>query len=266
MKASLYILVFTLYAYLATAQSSIGPADAGMGGTYTLSTGVWPALANPAGLYTVEQLSAGAQHVNLYGLAGLSGQTLVIAGSLKKNRFGLHTQHFGNSRYRYTQTGFSFSRPLYPAWHAGIRLLLYRLHVPEYGIMTLPAAEAGFRYRIRNKQHIAFQVANPNASGKETALRELMPVRISLGYGAEVSEQVDFRFQAEKANGTPFHLRSGFSYRMYRQLEIRAGMSLPDPRLSFGIGIYFRKFRIDTASTYHGLLGHHTQIALSYGL
>lgn len=266
MKASLYILVLTLCAHLAPAQSSMGPADAGMAGTHSLSTDLWAALANPAGLYTVEGFSAGIQYANLYGLPGLSSQTLVIAAPLKKNRFGLHTQHFGNSRYRYTQAGFSFSRPLYPAWHAGIRLLLYRLHVPEYGIMTLPAAEAGFRYRVRNKQHIAFQIANPNASGRETALSELMPVRVSLGYDTEVSGQVDFRLQAEKAKNIPLRFSSGFSYRMYRQLEIRAGMSLPDPRLSFGIGIYFRKFRIDTASSYHGLLGHYTQIALSYGL
>lgn len=124
------------------------------------------------------------------------------------------------------------------------------------GLQTFPFKNMRLGFSIHNVTFSCFKTETIN-------LR--LPVIFRLGIGYRIAQKVLLTAETHKALDLPFAYCIGIDYQVIKQLALRTGMFIcEDITPSLGLGLCFKKFRIDVGVQYHFGTGLNIAAGLIY--
>ncbi len=117
--------------------------------------------------------------------------------------------------------------------------------------------------RLSPEVDIGFRVFNPIRT-KLNGTNEYMASLVSLGLCYRAGRQAMLYLQSESNLLQPPGLRFGLSYQPVEILHFRIGYCTQPAQFNFGIGLALKKFKIDSGTAFHPLLGPSPHLTLAF--
>lgn len=267
-KLRFLIFLFIILPLLTKANGEnypIGGRSAGMANASVTSSDFWAISHNQAGMASTHSISAGIYYENRYGTKELGLKSGAIVLPVKSGVFGLNVTNFGYSQYNETKVGFAFAKQFSPKFSAGVQLDYLGTHIAEsYGNASAIAGEAGFIYKFNTKAAIGAHIYNPTRTKIASYNDERTPTIAKLGLSYVCSEKVMIAIETEKDIQYDPYFKAGIEYHPVKQLYFRTGISTNPVINTFGVGLMFKNFDLDFATSYHRTLGFTPQFSIVF--
>ncbi|MGB3180069.1 MAG: hypothetical protein WBB45_01680 [Cyclobacteriaceae bacterium] len=227
----------------------------------TTHTGVQSLLANPAGLYNIENTMVKFSATTRYSESAFTTMDALIAIPLTYTTLEVSASHFGDDI-------FGIDRLSVAAGHRmGIASLGLRLHSFTYrteatGSRTVVVAEAGGRAELSEKLSVGAWILNPGQARVSEA--EYFPTMMSLGLAYKTTDALLLLIEAEKDVQAPATIKAGLHYTLNEFIRAMIGIQTRGHRLSAGISFYKSRFDFQYATAWTGLPGFRHQLGLGY--
>jgi len=228
-----------------------------------VSTGIYSALQNQAGLTDVESFSFSLNAVSRFAGLGLNNVSMITVLPTKSGVFGIDIQQFGYRLYKETKIGLAYGRNLARSLSIGLQVNYLRQSIPEYGSVNGLSAEGGLLYHPSDEWLIGMHLYNISFSKKPLST-EIYPVRFSAGFRFTSSTSLDLLAGIEKELTYPVSFRTGAVYRINKEIVLRTGIISYPFEWSFGLGYVIGQWHIDASTSYHQWLGISPILSLSY--
>ncbi len=264
-KIGLFIYLACLVSFVCSAQqwTSSDAVSEASGRINAVSTGIYSALQNQAGLAGVESFSFSLNALSRFAGLGLNDVSMITALPSKSGVFGLDIQQFGYQLYRESKFGLAYGRNLAKSLSIGLQLNYLRQSIPEYGSTNGLTAEGGLLYHPSDLWLIGIHLYNISFSKKPFS-SEIYPVRFSAGFKYSSSASLDLLAGIEKELSYPLSFRTGAVYRFNKKIFLRTGLISYPFEWSFGLGYSIGQWHIDASTSYHQWLGISPMLSLSY--
>jgi hypothetical protein len=229
-------------------------------------TDIWGIFHNQAALGYIESTTAGAFYESRFLMPELAYAGFAGATPLGNGAIGVSFSNFGYSVYREGKFGLAYGMKLANRFSMGVQINYQttRITVEDYGNTGVLTAEVGFRMEVSDKVTAAAHIYNPTRTEINSFASERLPTVIRLGLGYQISEELLFAAEAEKDIDQNALFRGGIEYRPVEMLYLRVGASNEPNLFSFGLGLRFKSFQFDMATSYHSLLGYSPQVSLTF--
>jgi hypothetical protein len=257
-----------LIGVLISVHLSYGQADrysyVGLGAYSHTHTDVFSLLANPAALAQLESTAAAIYTQRMYMLNELSSYQSVAGIQTSAGNFGLAMQYYGYSQFRKTEIGIAHARKAGKNMAVGLRFNYTGIGIAGYGSASAISAEAGVVFHLTSQVHAGIHINNPVGVqfGKEH--QEKLPSVYSMGIGYEPSSRFFISATIIKEEDQPPTVNAGFQYNFISSVFIRAGISTATAAVWAGVGLLYKRIRIDVTTSYHPQLGITPGLALAF--
>jgi long-subunit fatty acid transport protein len=243
----------------------IGARAAAMANAAVTSSDLWSVSHNQAGLAHLKKNEAGFYYENRYSIQELSLKGLAIATPLKSGVLGLSVTHFGFSLFSETKAGLAYSLKMGEKVSAGVQLNYKNIFIGEgFGNRGIMTAEAGFLAELTDGLTLGAHIYNPSRARIAHYNNEREPTIMRLGLVYSLSQNTLFCIEALKDTQNKPVFKAAMEYQPVENFYLRAGVSSNPSANTFGIGFYFKKIRIDMASSFHSVLGLSPMISCTY--
>lgn len=257
-------MILLLISYESLAQTYTGPRYQAMGNTGTALQGIYSLTANPAGLIGLEHLTAGLGYQYHFWATDITTQTALLGVPTRLGVFGLSASRYGlKDAYDDVKIGFSFAKAFGPQFSIGLSGYYHQLFIPNYWNQTSLSVDVGVQYRFANAAMIGLHYANVGGANYGAEIAGILPayVRAGVSYPLDlvivVAEGV---YTFEQSLGGRF----GVEYTIGDLFSLRGGISINPMQQFGGFGVYWRRFTLDVAATFHPRLGTSPQIGICY--
>jgi long-subunit fatty acid transport protein len=259
------VLLISLTPFYLFAQTNLGPRLTAMGDNGAAIIDIWAIQANPAGIIGVIRPSISLNYIkHLFG-DDLSTQSLAAIIPLNNNFFGLSLQRYGFSEYNENKLGFAFAKKFSNHLSIGVNINYHQLKIPEYGSSTGFSAEIGALYQFEKAFTLGVFVRNPSKqSYNSSEILATVPTSLNIGLSYQASDKVLIAATCFKNLNQPTDVKLGIEYKMFDLLSLRGGLSFKPFKQYCGLGLNYKEFLMDMATTYDANLGYTPQIALGY--
>lgn len=258
----LFLITTTTFAQTGSYQGST--ASVGMGNIATLSTEVWSALTNPAGLGLLSRFSLGIQHEQRYlmpetGIDVLAASFPVFGGGL-----GFYLSNTGLGSYGENRAGIAMGRKLGKALSIGGSIDFYLLRTPAgYPNSLSISGNVGVFTQLTEALSLGLYIRNLSFSHFNNEAADPLPMVMNWGIGYKVLDNFLLCAEVEKDLLMPLRVKAGTEYYPVKYFALRAGILSAPFEAHFGMGYTYRRYRIDFALQEHPVLGWSPQCALT---
>lgn len=224
-------------------------------------------LGNPAAVTDFSRPVFLLGHQYMYYQPEVSSQLGLFVLPFRWAHMALVSLHFGlESAYRFTSFGYVFGKRFGPdlsiAWTAHFR----HFQIPGHREVHQMAADIGFRYRISDGWTAGGLVKNLALTPFSEAFYDLPSPEVRIGMTRHAGEALNLAFDLAYHPGGGTDLYAGLDYAFVpRVLFMRLGLSTELTLSPYvGLGLGWKRFRFDAASSFHATLGMSPQIDISY--
>jgi hypothetical protein len=235
-----------------------------MGNITTLSTEVWSALSNPAGLGLSPAFSVGIQHEQRYLMPELGIDVLAASFPVFGGGLGFYLSNTGLGAYGENRAGFAMGRKLSKAVSIGGSIDFYLLRTPAgYPNSWAISGNVGIYAQPAEALYVGVYISNLSFSHFSNEAADPLPVVMNWGIGYKVFDQLMLCSEVEKDLRMPLRVKAGVEYCPVKSVALRAGaLSVPFEG-RFGIGFIYRRYHIDFAMKEHPVLGWSPQCSVT---
>jgi hypothetical protein len=245
-------------AFLLHAQTLRRPVAANYTGLEVYSpdhADVFSFTANPASLAQLQSASAAVYGERRFLLSELNNYTAVIGLPTSTGNFGLETAYNGFSDYNETKLGLAYARKLGAKADIGAAFNYQGIRIAGYGHASAISFELGTVWHITDQFHAGVHVNNPVGGKFGRAQQERLPSVYTVGFGYDASEKFFISAAIEKEEDQPINVNAGLQYKFLPQLLARLGMSTATSLAWVGLGLSWKRIRVDITTSYHPQLG-----------
>jgi len=258
----LFLITTTTLAQSWSYQGS--PASMGMGNIATLSTEVWSALTNPAGLGLSPAFSVGIQHEQRYLMPELSINVLAASFPILGGGLGFYLSNTGLGDYGENRVGVAMGRKLSKAVSIGGSIDFHLLRSPaDYPNSWAVSANVGFYAQPAEALYLGLYIRNGSFSQFNNEASDPLPIVMNWGIGYKVLDNLLLCAEVEKDLRMPLRVKAGAEYYPVKAVALRAGTLSAPFETHFGIGFIYKRYRIDFAVQEHPVLGWSPQCAFT---
>ncbi len=263
-----YLFILLTFCLVAKAQEwqPAGGRSQGMGNASATFSDVWATMNNQAGLAFLEKVQVGVYSESAFGLKDLSRGTIAFAAPGKAGCLGLGISYFGGPAFSRQLVGLAFAKKFAKDFSGGIRLNYLKTNMGEYGSKGNIMMEAGIMYMPSKNFRIGFHAFNPNRVYFSNKLDQRLPGIVKLGLAWQVSDKVNWCFEAANDIGKKPQFRTGIEYKLDEKLAFRIGFSSQPILSSFGCTYRYRNMTIDVAASYHFVLGFIPRLGIGFDI
>ncbi len=243
-----------------------GARSAGMAHTYLTQRDIWSIYHNQAGLAYIDRATAGAFFENKFFINDLGYGGFAGAIPLGNGSIGLSYSSLGFSSYNEGKLGLAYGMKVSESIAIGTQLNYHHISIgaEDYGKTNALTAELGFSISLSERVSLAAHVFNITRTKLNDFNDERIPTILRFGAGYKISDEVMLTGEVEKDIDKTEIFKGGIEYRPVEILYIRLGAASSPGLFAFGLGLDFKSFQLDLASTYHSVLGYSPQISLTY--
>jgi hypothetical protein len=262
----LLLLVFGLNSLTAGNDNLAGGARAaGMGDAGLCLEDVWCTRHNQAGLAFIKETELSSSFEIPFGLTALQTGGLACAIPLHKGAIGLDVSSFGSPDYQENKFGLAYALKIGSHCSAGVQLDYLRTVIAEgYGTRNAIAGELGLEALLFKNLKLGIHLNNPTRTSLAEYNDERYPTILRAGLLYRLSPKINLAVETEKDNFNPPIFRGGFEYTLVQSLIVRAGLNGNPTMFCFGAGFRMKNLIIDTAASWHPILGLSTGISIGY--
>jgi hypothetical protein len=240
-------------------QVDSGARPFGMGGAYRAvadDADGW--MYSPVGSSELRRSCFAVSSTRLFGMPELSSHIAAYAGGFEFGHLGLVYATFGYSLYQEHQALLCYSRDG-ELIAAGIGLRVMALSIEGYGSSVAMGIDLGVRGHLPGG--VEMSLVGQNINRPEMAGEALYQ---SIGIGASVRPRSDVLVACDLVHraGMGQRLCLGHEFTVRECLLLRAGVSSDPTQFSLGIGLRWRRIRLDHAVRTHFILGPTHQVTL----
>lgn len=230
-----------------------GAAEAGMGSICLTGRSLWANFHNQASLGLNDQLSAGFNYENRFGIRELGTASAGVIMPAGRASLGAVYSHFGYPDFRRHMAGIACGLKLSDKISAGTQLDYYsEMTYGEYDNIQAITFELGLLLMPADNIRLGIHLFNPVPASLRTSF---LPSRIRAGAGIDLSSTLFSGFEAEMSTAGNLLVRTGFEYEAYKRFWLRGGFCTENTAFSFGMGYKIDFVRIDLAFVTHESLG-----------
>ena len=258
----LFLITTTTLAQSWSYQGS--PASVGKGNIATLSTEVWSALSNPAGLGISPAFSVGVQHEQRYLMPELGIDVLAASFPVFGGGLGFYLSNTGLGTYGENRAGFAMGRQLSKAVSIGGSIDFFLLRTPAgYPNSWAISGNVGICAKPTENLLLGVYISNVSFSHFNNEAADPLPVVMNMGIGYKVLDNLLLCAEVEKDILMPLRVKGGAEYFPVKSVALRAGVLSAPFESRFGIGFIYRRYHIDFAMKEHAILGWSPQCAIT---
>ncbi len=218
---------------------------------------------NPAALGFVQDRYFQASYHNRFGLRGLDHSALAFNTSFSEFRIGAELWHFGDKLYHESKVGITLARNTGRV-ALGLRFNYLNVGVSDVSSRHTLVTEFGVMARLSPRVTAGMHVFSITRARLYPT--QQVPLMVSLGVSALISEQLTLCAQADYRPGGPPLLRAGLEYRIHEVFFVRSGVSPASKGWHYGVGWHYGKYLFDYGGSSDAFLGMSHQITLSLQL
>lgn len=210
-------------------------------------------LANQASLAQLKNASAGIYSERRFLLAELATTVAVLTMPVAAGNAGLKFSMAGDAAYHELAGGLAYGRKLGSKIDIGVQFDYTGIKIMGYGTAVVWSVELGAVVHLTEKLHTGIHINNP--AGGRFSSGEKLPAAYTIGWCYETGADFCFTLQMIKEEGQPVNIHAGLEYVIVPQLFFRGGIVSATSSIYTGIGILWKKTRLDITGSYHPRLG-----------
>jgi len=221
---------------------------------------IWCFHNNQAALAYLESLSLGFFHQPGY-VREMDHQVIALLIPVSGGALSGSFAHYGYRHYHESKAGIAYGRYLAKNFCAGIQIDYFHTGISGiYGSSHQLTFEAGMHLRVNEQWSLATHFFNPLDPFSEGQL----PAVFRLGVGWKPSEKLLLLAEMEKDPDRQAIPKMAVEYTLGGMFCLRSGISFNPVLHCFGVGYAWSGFQADLACSFHPVLGHTPNLALSY--
>jgi hypothetical protein len=265
MRKSLPLLVFTILAKLAIAQSistQIGARSAGMGYASSGSYDEWSLFNNPGGLGKIDQINAAFSLEVHSQLKGANRMAALFNHPSKWGTFSSGVFRFGDDLYNEQALSLGFGNQVGIA-ALGIKANIIQYQASGFGVFRALSLDLGGITELSEKLYLSAYIVNLTQSriGEDN---ETLPTRLTAGISYHPGKNIFITTELSKELDYASTWRTGLEYSIQQKVFFRTGFDLNPNAAFFGVGITKKKIRFDYSIQHNHLTGLSHQASASY--
>lgn len=259
----LYGIIF-LISFNASGQVNSGARFTSMASAGVSLKDVWSLQLNQAGLAGIKKATAAIAFQKPFAGYDLNTQSAIFVIPFNQNVLGVSFQRYGYASYNEQRVGFCYAKGFGDQLSLALNVNYHLLTIDSYGSSGTYSVEAGIQYHLNDKFSVGAHVANPTKSSLNSGSNVIIPRQVQIGMSYLFSEKVLLALSAQKIIAGSVDTRAGIEYQIIGLLALRGGVSVKPFKHYAGVGLSFRKLKIDIAASSQPVLGYSPQIGLGY--
>ncbi|MDW3647930.1 MAG: hypothetical protein R8P61_12760 [Bacteroidia bacterium] len=239
---------------------AMGKAYTGVGGDY------WALFHNPAGIAGMDGAQAGVYLEQRFLLSELNFAQAGFATSFADNQaFGFSLSSFGFDAYQENSVGLVYGIEVLNRIRVGAGIKYGILNIQEQGNDGSLLVQVGIQTQVNSELSIGFSAYNVNRAQLDVqGVPEIIPSILRGGLAYSASDRVLLVFDLVKDVDHALSYRGGLEYEINEVLKARGGVGTEPLSFSLGLGIDWKEFQADFASSYTERLGYSPHLSISY--
>jgi hypothetical protein len=221
---------------------------------------------NLGALGAKQQFAAGVYSEKRFLLKELGTYSASFVLPASSGNFGFRGDYAGGPLYNESSLGLAYARSLGSKVALGLQFNYLLLGAAGYGNASALNVDAGVIVHLSPQLNAGLQVYNPIGTSWGREGSERLPAVYSAGIGYDVSSQLFFGLDAEKAKGQSVSINAGMHYTVTEKLIARAGIRTATSLYYLGFGVQLKHFRVDVTASVHPYLGTTPGLLLLYSV
>ena len=261
-KLYFFIYILFSYAHLLAIEPPHDAIATSLGGSSVAYSSHFCIEYNAANLVlTPSNIAFNAQ--NRYGISEYSKILLTGNYSLKKSALGFSYQA-ENGIILNQKIAIAFAKKIQPKLAFGITINLNRFTSQNqyYQNNQVITFNTGVSYKINHKNHLGFQIKNPNRNQSIAYPKENLPASIRLGLKHQLTDHISTYIDALQSSNQKLNTSVGVEI-IKEHFKLRMGFNL-NQIVGCGIGFQKNNIRIDIGLSFHNHLGMSPSLNTTY--
>ncbi len=240
-----------------------GARSSALGYTGVCTSNLWAQFNNQAGLANVRTIQCGISYTSRYQLKELGTKSIAIVAPIYNSCIGVSLSKTGDHIFNQTNLGLSIAKKLSGKLGLGIGFNYFSLNQSQnLGSVNKINFEGGLILDINRQLSLGLHMYNPKLKQNNQytfKLPEIYKFGISYKINASLISYAEVKYHSDYNSSIHF----GIEY-INKYFIVRTGYSSNPDKLSFGLGILYKKISLNISNTLHNTLGHTPQLTLVY--
>jgi hypothetical protein len=261
-----YLLISVLISFSAQAfdYNNYAAKNAAMGNTGVTNKDINASFTNQAGLGFVNKMQFGIGFQQKFMLNDLRQITAAFLLPTKTGTFSANAVYFGFADFNQTKVGLGFGKKLSEKTSIGIQLDYLQQHISNEVNQSAYTFELGMLTQVSKKVSLGIHTFNPYPLNRNLFQTQL-PSIASIGLGWKTSKAVTVNAELSSSlTSIQPNFKAGLEYNLIKKFYLRGGFQTQPSLYCFGFGYHFNTFKIDFSNSVHAVLGHTSQLNLTY--
>ena len=195
----------------------------------------------------------------------LSTQSLKFVLPLKKYEVGLGFQRYGITAYNEITAGASLAKNFGDQFSIGLRVNYHQLKIQNYGSAIGFSLDVGMMYHLNNQLTIGININNPSKQTYNNSnVSVYIPSIINIGASYQAASKILIATTLTKNFNEKYDVGLGIDYQILEILSLRGGITIKPFKQYGGLGLNYKKFKLDLAVESDPYLGYSSQIGITY--
>ncbi len=263
--ALLFVLVFTQSIYAQQGDYSMGARSMGMGGADAALDDAFSAFNNQAGVVRQERSSILFSIRSLYSLEELLASGVAYNYKFRQGALLFSLYRFGDRIFSEHKLGLGYCHQIRFV-SLGIQVDYYQQRVESYGSSGCFVFELGGMAEIFPGLILGAYLFNPNRASIGHHDSESLPVMMKAGVSYQPDDKTILCFEIKRGPGEFTYTKLGMEYILKNLFPIRVGAIINSAKISFGFGVYLKKFYFDYGTALDPKLGLSHELSILYRL
>jgi hypothetical protein len=262
-----YLLSLFLFWYQLPAQIIRSPLSSPYTGIGTYSknfTDAFSVINNQASLANYKQGAAGIYSERRFLLKELSNVTASVIMPFRQGGIGINAHYFGDAHFSNSQVGLAYGKKLSEQVDLGIQFNYNTIRVAGYGSSGAVTIEIGSLWQLTKKMQMGLHVYNPAGGKFGKQSQEKLAAIYKAGIGYEASDKFFISTELVKEEHQSITVNAGMQYQFAQQFFTRALVSTATGQFAAGIGVRWKKIRLEIVSSYNPRFGFSPALLLLF--
>lgn len=211
-----------------------------------------------------ENLSACVIYCAPFGLPELGQKTVLVNLPMRSRAVSLVVLERGSSLYKETSLTASISDQVFPSARIGLSVSALSMSIDGFGQERFFVLGAGVRARPVRSLEACVGLGNLTSTSFSDSDRGAVPSTFLLGMSLKPRENVTAAGEVRKRPGEVSSFHVGLELEPQKGIGLRCGLQTLPVELTLGIAIALGPMSIETATSFHAVLGRTDTITLTF--
>ena len=209
-------------------------------------------------------LSASICYSAPYGLPELEQKTVLLNLPWRTKMTTLGILERGGGLYKERILSASLSHQAFPSTRIVLSLGMFSMSVAGLGQTKFLVLGAGLRSRPVRSLEACIGLGNLTSSSASDPYRGTVPSTFLFGVSLKPRENVTAAGEIRKTPGTESSVHAGVEFELQKGIRMRCGLQTVPVELAMGFAIDLGRLSIESASSFHSVLGRTDIITLTF--